>query len=286
VQLERYAGVDDFLAVVGDFLSARQAAHNLLIGISYMLRSEPRTAGEPPYLAAVLDGDRVVLAAIQVPPRDLVLSEVDDPHALERLVNDRLGDPLPGVSGPVEHVGRFARLWSAATGEPHRLRMAERIFQLTRVVTPGSSTAVVPGGMRPAGPQDRDLLTDWLGAFSREALGIDDPVETQVDRWLVAPQTRTIYVWDDGRPVSICGVPARWATGARIAPVYTPPELRRRGYASALVAAVSQGELNAGRSACYLFTDLANATSNHIYEAIGYEPVRDVDAYLFGDRPD
>jgi predicted GNAT family acetyltransferase len=70
----------------------------------------------------------------------------------------------------------------------------------------------------------------------------------------------------------------------RIGPVYTPPEARNRGYASALVAAISQAQLDAGRRFCFLFTDLANPTANHIYQAIGYEPVRDVDMWRH-DRP-
>ena len=70
----------------------------------------------------------------------------------------------------------------------------------------------------------------------------------------------------------------------RIGPVYTPPEARNRGYASALVATISQAELDAGRRFCFLFTDLANPTANHIYQAIGYEPVRDVDMWRH-DRP-
>jgi hypothetical protein len=47
------------------------------------------------------------------------------------------------------------------------------------------------------------------------------------------------------------------------------------------VAAVSQSQLDAGRRSLYLFTDLANPTSNHIYQAIGYEPVRDVADWRF-----
>ena len=65
--------------------------------------------------------------------------------------------------------------------------------------------------------------------------------------------------------------------------MYTPPEFRGRGYASACVAAASQAQLDAGRRFCFLFTDLANATSNHIYQEIGYEPVRDVEVYRFGE---
>ena len=63
--------------------------------------------------------------------------------------------------------------------------------------------------------------------------------------------------------------------------MYTPPERRRRGYASALVAALSQEQLDAGKEFCFLYTDLANPTSNKIYQDIGYEPVADVDEYRF-----
>ncbi|OGO56238.1 MAG: hypothetical protein A2Z32_12645 [Chloroflexi bacterium RBG_16_69_14] len=118
-----------------------------------------------------------------------------------------------------------------------------------------------------------------------EAFGEADPDEVAAwtDRWL-ARRGRTLYLWDDDRVVSMTGVGGPTPNGIRIGPVYTPPAVRGRGYASALVAAVSQAELDAGRRFCFLFTDLANPTSNHIYQAIGYEPVRDVDAYGF-ERP-
>ncbi|MEO2005035.1 MAG: GNAT family N-acetyltransferase [Candidatus Poribacteria bacterium] len=48
------------------------------------------------------------------------------------------------------------------------------------------------------------------------------------------------------------------------------PELRGRGYASALVAKLSQHMLDSGFSFCVLYTDLANPRSNAIYEKIGY----------------
>ena len=56
-----------------------------------------------------------------------------------------------------------------------------------------------------------------------------------------------------------------------VAFVYTPPVLRGNGYASAVVARLSQRELDAGQRWCSLFTDAANPTSNHIYAEIGYE---------------
>ena len=39
--------------------------------------------------------------------------------------------------------------------------------------------------------------------------------------------------------------------------------------------------LDGGRRFCFLFTDLANPTSNSIYQRIGYRPVTDVDQWTF-----
>jgi len=89
-------------------------------------------------------------------------------------------------------------------------------------------------------------------------------------------------LWEDGGTVSLAGCGGLTANGIRVGPVYTPPELRRRGYASALTAALTRELLAGGRRFCFLFTDLGNPTSNSIYRQVGYEPVADVDQWAFG----
>ena len=69
---------------------------------------------------------------------------------------------------------------------------------------------------------------------------------------------------------------------ARVGYVYTPPELRSRGYASSCVAAVSAEVLGQGASECMLYTELSNPSSNAIYRSIGYEAVSEVVSYRFG----
>jgi predicted GNAT family acetyltransferase len=73
----------------------------------------------------------------------------------------------------------------------------------------------------------------------------------------------------------------RTAEGVRIQYVYTPPAERRKGYASASVAALSQQLFDEGSPRCFLFTNAANPTSNKIYRAIGYERVCDFRLYDF-----
>jgi len=95
---------------------------------------------------------------------------------------------------------------------------------------------------------------------------------------------RQVMLWEDGHTVSLACSGARTPNGSRIGPVYTPPEERGHGYASACVAALSQLQLDQGRRFCFLFTDLANPTSNHIYPMIGYQNT-DVEFQVFSFHP-
>ena len=102
--------------------------------------------------------------------------------------------------------------------------------------------------------------------------------ESVVARRLAAGQLR---VWDDDATVS--GLSAPIGCVVRVGPVFTPPERRVHGYASALVAAVSSDVRSAGHR-CILYTDLHNPTSNSIYRKIGYQAVAGGVAYEFGSR--
>jgi predicted GNAT family acetyltransferase len=73
----------------------------------------------------------------------------------------------------------------------------------------------------------------------------------------------------------MAGISLQIAGSARVAPVYTPPEHRGRGYAAAVTAEVSAAARRAGADEVLLFTDLANPTSNGVYTRIGYRPVSD-----------
>ena len=117
-----------------------------------------------------------------------------------------------------------------------------------------------------------------MDAFVEEALPEAPPEDSS--RWLerraADPDSDTV-IWEDGKPVSMGGYGGLTPNGIRVGPIYTPPELRRRGYGTALTAAITRMLLEGGRRFCFLFTDLANPTSNSIYQRIGYRPVTDVD---------
>lgn len=296
MELTRYATAEALLDAVGDYLVDREAEHNLPLGILGTLRDHPGAYPEPPYLASVAEGGAVALVAVRTPPHDLILSEPGASAdrigaAVAVLVEDlRTFAPEPhGVLGPKATAGPFVERWSAVTGGAASLAVAERSYRLSRVIPPRPT----PGTWRRAGEADRALLAAWITAFDREALPDDAPkrnVDGMIDRWLHEAD-RGAYLWEaDGRTVSLAGAGSPTPHGMRIGPVYTPPADRRRGYAGALVAAVSKDILDRGYRFCFLFTDLSNPTSNHVYQAIGYEPVSDIDSYRLeppreGTRP-
>jgi predicted GNAT family acetyltransferase len=283
VQVHRHDGVADFLAASGTFLEAREAEHNLILGLCTNIARHPDLfADRPPRFLTVTDDGTLVAASIRTPPFNQVLSEMADEHA--ELLADALaddGDTLPGVLGPTDAARLFVGRWKERTGLTAERVLAERTFRLSRVIAPRPSS----GSWRVAESDDREILAAWYLAFAEEATPEQAPVEdldAMVDRW-VRRIGRTMYLWEDGgRPASLAGAGGETPNGTRIGPVYTPPELRGRGYASNLVAAVSQAQLDSGRRFCFLFTDLANPTSNKIYQQIGYEPVTDVDQYRIG----
>jgi predicted GNAT family acetyltransferase len=281
--VHHHATGDEFLAVAGGFLGAREAEHNLLFGITSAVRVTPELfAEDPPRFATVTDaGGRVVAATLRTPPYNQVLSSVDDPATVDPLVDALRDDPLPGVLGPTDAAARFAARWTEATGQAAHVQMAERIFRLERVIAPLRPAS---GSWRMAEPRDRDLLARWLVEFATEATPDAAPLPdatAAADRW-IARRGRVAYLWEDGDDVvSWVGAGGETPHGIRIGPVYTPPPMRARGYASSLTAAASAHQLEHGRRFCFLFTDLANPTSNKIYRAIGYEPVCDVDQYRF-----
>lgn len=140
------------------------------------------------------------------------------------------------------------------------------------------------GSLRLATPDDAALALAWFEEFMRAADeqagrppgSAHDGVET-IEGILRRIELGRIWFWQDeaGEAVHMTGAnpPAYGAT--RVGPVYTPPQHRGRGYASAAVAEISRQVLDAGGRPC-LFTDQANPTSNAIYQALGYRPVVDM----------
>ena len=277
MQVSRYLDPRLFVARAGSFLMRAEAENNLMLGICGPPGSPPRVFGEDCYLAAVEDAGEVVACGVRTPPFKAIITR-SEPKALECLVDDLVAkyDTLPAVLGPEPAVSQFAKLWSARTNTPARPGMRQRLFEI-RHVQPLSCRP--DGSLRLAEETDLPIITRWASAFFQEAHLTDpsDPREVARDRVC----QHSVFLWDHGHPVSMAAWAGRTERGVRVNFVYTPPEHRRRGYASACVADLTQRLLDEGQAFCCLYTDLANPTSNRIYQAIGYHPVCEMSDFHF-----
>jgi GNAT superfamily N-acetyltransferase len=279
--VKRLSDPGAFLEDAGALLLEDEARHNLMLGIGGTLRDHPSIYREFG-LWLVEDGDRVVGAALQTPPFNLVVALPEAEEVASALADalDAEGVELPGLTGAVPEVDTFARAWEERSGMRRRRRLGQRIYKLTTLQSPEG----VGGASRLATDGDRPLLLSWVQAFSEEGLNDTPPPVSNVSR-IIDTRLREgaggFLLWENPEPVSLAGWGGLTPNGVRIGPVYTPPEHRRRGYGSAVTAAVTADRLAAGRRFCFLYTDLANPTSNRIYMNIGYEPVCDSIDYAF-----
>jgi predicted GNAT family acetyltransferase len=276
-RVRRFQRAGAFLDCAGAWLLAAEAENNLILGIAATLRNESAYQTTP-YLAVVEQADAVVGCVLRTPPHKPILSNmplaslpcvVSDLHAAYHTI--------PAVLGPNPPALRFAELWSATTGVHWQEGRQSRIYQLVQVVPP---VRMAPGSMRAAGFADIDRVAAWIQAFSEE---VDMPTARAHAMADERVRRNELFLWIDGDVRSMAAWAGRTPNSIRIGYVYTPPEQRGRGYASALTAAVSQRALDSGCRYCFLFADLANPTSNQIYQAIGYEPVCDVIDYVFAE---
>jgi len=137
------------------------------------------------------------------------------------------------------------------------------------------------GQARKAVPEDVEELLAWRRAYEVE-LQMDGPIEDACRRFRGEIERGNVWIWADDRRVSMAACVGPTPRGIRIGGVYTPPELRRRGYATALVAELSRITLSEGKEFCFLFADVSNPTPNSIYQKIGYRAVCDFAEYRFG----
>ncbi|WP_084964720.1 GNAT family N-acetyltransferase [Thermoactinospora rubra] len=208
-------------------------------------------------------GGRVRGAAYRTPPFPLGLT-VMPVEAVVLLMAELSGRDIPKIHGPrllveaaVAHLGR-----------PAREVQSQCLYRLATLVPPQG----VPGRGRVATGEDLELLVRWLAAFDEEAGEGRKPDHRRRVGHRVA--RGDMLLWEDaGEPVAVAGISAACGGVSRIGPVYTPPYARGRGYGSAVTAFASRTALEQRCEQVVLFTDLANPTSNKIYQRIGFEPV-------------
>jgi RimJ/RimL family protein N-acetyltransferase len=263
--------VEPYAERVLPLLSKDPAAHSVALSIIATLRAGHRY-GDAPMLFGWLEDDGAARGAIsRTPPFDLLLSVVPDAGELAMALREH-GVEVPGVNGELGTVERFAAAWTAGTELQATTWLQLRQFALGALEPPDPPP---PGGPRAAMAGDFELATTWFGAFTEE-LGLPERGQPE-SRTRQQIADRMLWLWEDeaGTPVALTLRTAAAAGVARIICVYTPPELRGRGYAGAITAACCADALEREAERVVLFTDLDNPGPNKVYRRIGFRPLAD-----------
>ena len=271
----RYTSADAFLAAAEPLLMMAEAENNLIIGVTRGLARNPSAANSP-YLATSGEDERVLACGAYIAPFKLMITRANR-EPIAALARDAFTavPGLEGVTGPDRSAADFAAAWSKSSGVPPRIGMRLRIHETRGVTDSGLSRP--PGRLRKAMGDDLERLCAWTETFVAEA-----KLPEKVDAKAVVAggiKSGRLHVWDDEGPASMAAWAGKTPSGVRLNFVYTPPELRGQGYATACVSALTRQQLEKGNSFCWLYTDLSAGASPNIFKRIGYRPVSDVTEY-------
>ncbi|MFD3311826.1 GNAT family N-acetyltransferase [Streptomyces sp. NPDC058694] len=274
--------VDEFLARAGDFLRSRPGPHIMQLTWAERVRRHGAASfGAEAAAFGVLErAGEVSGTFFRLPPRGLGLSPLTPEQAdslAARLA--ALGHFPSRVSADHSTATAFAEAWQRHTGATPELHSTQvRLYGLGTLTPPDPLPA---GRSRVLGEQDLDEAIFWCGEFSK-AVGED--VTVNADTWAetrYADKRYTLWETPDGTPVSVAGMNPLIGGQIQVDVVYTPAHLRGHGYAAAVSAEVSRAALAAGAKDVVLFADVANPTSNALYQRLGYRKLTDWAAYEF-----
>jgi len=281
MQIQQYSKASDFLDKTLPQLEEHESANNLILGLAFRLIEQPDFYLLPPFLATVENETGLVLAALMTPPHHITLCDFtpDADNACPMVIDTlRAGQwPLPGVRAPVGISTAFSQAWSKNSGGRIISGLSMGVYESRKVIPP---VRPAHGKMRLAVGEDIEIAAKWTYEFTREASLKGDPEDSRRSVEFKI-RNKELYFWVDDQLVCMAAAARPTRHGIMVGSVYTPPEARQRGYASSLVAKLSQLQLDHGYQFVSLFTDLANPTSNKIYQNVGYSHVGDFQEYHF-----
>ncbi|MGC4109253.1 MAG: GNAT family N-acetyltransferase [Nocardioides sp.] len=289
MELRFFDDPGEFLDAAGPVLAEQPVLSTVVASVAGRIRDQraARVAwpeGVPCWFVTISEaGDLVGVAMRTAPfgdhPAYLMPMPDDAARLLAQALLDR-GEPVLSANGALPGARVFCEHMAAATGKGARVAQHTRLFELGELVAPRPAS----GSLRPARPDERELVGSWYAAFMADAdeqagrepgaSAHESPSDEELDRRI---GTGRVFVWvdPDDVPVNVTAATEPAYGVARIGPVYTPKHERGHGYGSNAVYAVSAWLRGRGERAC-LFTDQANPTSNKIYEALGYERLVDM----------
>lgn len=285
MQIISYETARPFLDRAQDYLAQEESVNGLMLGIALRLEMEleqDQKAEEVPLLLVAEQDGELMGTAVMTPPHKLVVySHLNPSHEFATVLATYLQKnniSVPGVLGPENVSNIFASIWHGLTEKVFQVGIRQGVYELRQV----NEMTAVPGEFRLAKAEDVGQITKFVQGYGAD---MGDAIETSAALGHAQEliKHKMLYVWENEQVVSMAASVRPTPNGMSVNLVYTSPEERGKGYATAVVAGLSQHLLNEGCKFTTLFTDLSNPVPNHIYEGVGYFKVAEFTEYYFLD---
>lgn len=268
-----------FLARAEPWLARSEIQHAMALQSARFCSADDSHFQTPLYWATLEERDQIVGCAFRTPPYRLGVTAL--PPAAVPLLVESVGAvyrSLAGVAGEEPTVSAFAAAWTATRGASWSV-LARQHLLTHRAIVPAAEPPA--GALRLATRSDRALAREWGAAFAYESglPALDGALCVRL-----IPEQR-LYLWDDGGRRCMLGVLRETANAAAVGVLYTPPQLRERGYATATVRAFSRHLLSRGLPYSYFCLEPSNAVAHSICSKLGYTIVQATADIDFAGEP-
>ncbi|MCU5471915.1 GNAT family N-acetyltransferase [Bacillus paranthracis] len=266
IQLHVYEEIVNFKEEVTPFLEKNELENNLILGVLQMVH-------QPIFMGIAKQGEEIAVVFLQTEEKKQIIvatSEMAEEDIVE--LAKKLAEVYPNVPGLIGNkkiVQRLAEEIAVLENKKTTVAMEQGIYELKQVKKKWNGDEV----FREVNSDELTLIEQWIYQFCEDVNLPTTKEEAKQTAHTLITNHRLFGLEVDGKLVSVAAKTRPTKNNITVNFVYTPKEERKKGYASNCVAALSQRMLDEGYKTTTLYTDLANPTSNKIYQEIGYEQI-------------
>jgi ribosomal protein S18 acetylase RimI-like enzyme len=229
--------------------------------------------------AAAFEDDKIVGVVAHYWNQNLIFQAPVHLDALWRAAVKASKRPIKGLIGPDDQVGLAKELLNIEEANI-QVGETEKLYSLNLadlIVPDALNSGQVQG--RQIESRDVDLVTQWRIAYSIEALKEKDTPQLReschaaIERSL--KEQNTWILEEQAKPVACSSFNTGIKEAVQVGGVWTPPELRRRGYGRCVVAASLLDARSEGVEKAILFTPNSNIAAQKAYTALGFQYIGD-----------
>ncbi|EOO38204.1 GNAT family N-acetyltransferase [Bacillus mycoides] len=266
IQLHVYEEILNFTEEVKPFLEKNEQENNLILGVLQMVQ-------EPIFIGVAKQEEEIAAVFLQTEEKKQIIVATSEISAvaIKELAKEltKVYPHIPGLIGNKKIVQKLAEEIAVLENKKTNVAMEQGIYELKQVKKKWNGDGI----FREVSSDELTLIEQWIYQFCEDVkLPTTKEEAKQTAHTLIT--NRCLFGLEvDGKIVSVAAKTRPTTNNITVNFVYTPKEARKKGYASSCVAALSQRMLDEGYKTTTLYTDLANPTSNKIYQEIGYEKI-------------